>query len=114
MLDCEHKAGSLVRLYLLAVYILQVLHHIVGAALLDLPARVARAHRNDYGAGGDAGPDAARRVFEYDAALGAVAEALGRKEERVRRRLARTKAWVVRRDRDFGRDDAHSRKTSMC
>jgi len=113
MLDCKHQAHSFVRLYFFAANILQTLHYKVRATLSDLFARVARAHGNDYGASCDAGPDAVRRIFKDDAARGAVAEAPGREEERVRRWLARAEAWVVCCDRHLGRGDSHSRKTAM-
>jgi hypothetical protein len=113
MLNREHQAGTLVRLHLLAAYILQVLHHEMGTTLFNLLARMARAHRNDYGAGRDASLNAARRVFKDDTTRGLVAEALGGKEERVRRGFARAEAWVVRRDRHFWRDNAHACKAAM-
>ena len=113
MLDCKHQPRPLVRLYLFAANILQILHHKVRATLSDLLTRVARAHSNDYGAGCDASPDAVRRIFKDDAARGTVTEAPGGEEERVRRWLARAEAWVVCCDRHFRRSDAHSRETAM-
>ena len=113
MLDCEHQAGSLVCLDLLAAYILQVLHHKMCPTFLDLSARMARAYGDNDGPRRDASPDPARRIFKDDAARGKVlAEALGGEEERVRRGLSRAQTWVVRRDGHFGWDDAHSRKTA--
>ena len=113
MLDCEHQAGSLNCLDLLAVHIVQVLHHKMRATLLDLLARVARAYGNNDDPRRDASLDPARRIFKDDAVRGTVAEALGGEEEWVRRGLSHAQAWVIRHDRYFGRDDAHSRKTVM-
>jgi len=113
MLDRKHQPRPLVRLYLFAANILQILHHKVRATISDLFARVARAYGNDDGTGCDTSPDAVRRIFKDDAARGTVAEAPRREEERVRRRLARAEAWVVCRDCHFGRGDAHSRKTAV-
>jgi len=113
MLDCEHQAGSLVCVDLLAAHILQVLHHKMRATLLDLSTRMARAYGNNDGPRSDASLDPARRIFKDDAARGTVAEALGGEEERVRRGLSRAQAWAIRRDRHFGRDNAHSRNTAM-
>jgi hypothetical protein len=89
MLDCEHQAGSLVCLDLLAAHVLQVLHHKMRATLLDLSTRMARAYGNNDGPRSDASLDPARRIFKDDAARGTVAEALGGEEERVRRGLPR-------------------------
>ena len=113
MLDCKHQACSLIRLYLFAANIFQILHHKVRATRPDLFARVARANGNDYGTCRNTSLYAVRRIFKDDATRGTVAEALGREEERVRRWLARAEAWVVCCDRHFGRGDAYSRKTAM-
>ena len=87
MLDRRHQARSLVRLNLLAEHILHDLQHKMGTTVLDLSAKVARAHGNDDDAGRDASLDPARRIFEDDAARGTIAEAPGGEEERVRRGL---------------------------
>lgn len=113
MLDCKHQACSLIRLYLFAANISQILHHKVRATRPDLFARVARAHGNDYGTGRNTSLYAVRRIFKDDAARSTVTETLGREEERVRRWFTRAEAWVVCCDRHFGRGDAHSRKTAM-
>jgi hypothetical protein len=114
MVDCEHQAGPLLCFDLLAAHILQVLHHKMRPTLLDLSPRMARAYGNNDRPRCDASLDPARRIFKDEAARGTVAEALGgdSEEERVRRGLSRAQAWVIRRDRSFGREDAHSKKTA--